>query len=1020
MNELPLGLRHAIETGECVLFIGSGIGHYYFDQNGKCIPDGYGLAKRLAEHFNIPVGDEKYSLTKISKIIELRKGRAELLAFIKSILLNIKPDDTVLWLTKINWKAIFTTNYDNGIQTAYNLSPDVKQNPKTFITTSDLESFDQRFDVPIFHLHGAIFDTERKDIIITDDDYTKFYEKRRMLFEILKKECATSTILYIGYSNEDPNWRMVLREIEEEFYPTSMPTAFRVAPGTDPIDVEILKDKNIECLDLKYHEFVELAETSIVLDNGDISKISKLRTHIPNDLIDAFDKNPVPTSRLLNSWHYVNQAAFNVQQNLDLFLKGDRPTWALIGQKLYFERDIEEELYDELLDYATSTKKSIKTSILLSPAGYGVSTLLMILAVKLIKDRAGKVFMLKPGAMPMEGDLLYAKSIFKDENVYFFIDNAADHKGRLRDIIQKFKELKLDIMFFLGERINEWRQNYESIKANEFLLNPLSDLEIKKLIEYLGKSCALNKLEYLTYEMQFNAIKKNFNQELLVAMKEATDGMSFDAILEDEFIGIQGEIPRKAYLIVSCFYQYNIYIRNDLLASILGLSITDLYDQIKDQTEGVILFDEINSANGTYAARARHRKIAEIVWERCGYMYEKDLLFKKIIENLNLNYKIDASAFECLYRSDKLVDSFSSIDKKINFFEKACKKDPLSPYVRQHYARMLYREDKFELALSQIENALNNDKSARVLYHTKGLILSKMAFENESMDMARRRLIQSETSYKHALSMNPKDPYCYQGLSQLYLGWAKKSNEKDEFIEYLSKAEQIISDGLKKVSDRDKLWIESANIQEVLGNHPGYIEYLERAIIESPSSIYPRYILGRTYRLDKNYEKAISVLEPIILNHQDEFRSFVEYAISLHKTGKSYDECISILRLSTLYGFSDPRFVSVLGGLYFLNKNYSEAKEVFEKCNIYNFSVIEKNKIQFQPINIKINSRYNVNGVVVSVKAGYSYVNSEDFPEPLICPGSKYRGLIMNKGMNVSYDLSFRAAGPIAENIVQI
>ena len=110
MEELPLGLRHGLEAGECVLFIGAGIGRYYSDSDGNKFPDGVELAEMLATHFSIPVTDGKYDLTKISKIVELRKGRKEMLAFLKSKLSDIEPDENVRWLCSLKWKAIFTTN----------------------------------------------------------------------------------------------------------------------------------------------------------------------------------------------------------------------------------------------------------------------------------------------------------------------------------------------------------------------------------------------------------------------------------------------------------------------------------------------------------------------------------------------------------------------------------------------------------------------------------------------------------------------------------------------------------------------------------------------------------------------------------------------------------------------------------------------------------------------------------------------------------------------------------------------
>ena len=84
-NSFPLGLRHALESGDCVLFIGAGIGSHLKNPAGKSAPDGETLAKELAAYFTIEIGDNP-DLAKIAQIVEIRKGRAELLAFLKQSL----------------------------------------------------------------------------------------------------------------------------------------------------------------------------------------------------------------------------------------------------------------------------------------------------------------------------------------------------------------------------------------------------------------------------------------------------------------------------------------------------------------------------------------------------------------------------------------------------------------------------------------------------------------------------------------------------------------------------------------------------------------------------------------------------------------------------------------------------------------------------------------------------------------------------------------------------------------------
>ena len=202
--DLPQPLRHAIEIGECVLFLGAGIGEHLFDVNGSPAPDATDLINALAKHFNVDdTIIRNQGLDKVAEYIELKNGRPELENFIKKQLYDLQPDDTLQWLFTLPWRAIFTTNYDSGIQRAYQLIENPKQNPVTITMASQAIQTDPRIEVPIYHLHGTIFEQPSPKIVITKKDYLHYLEGRKC-FEILRQQFALSTILYIGYSNRDP------------------------------------------------------------------------------------------------------------------------------------------------------------------------------------------------------------------------------------------------------------------------------------------------------------------------------------------------------------------------------------------------------------------------------------------------------------------------------------------------------------------------------------------------------------------------------------------------------------------------------------------------------------------------------------------------------------------------------------------------------------------------------------------------------------------------------------------------
>ncbi|MEW6587229.1 MAG: SIR2 family protein, partial [Nitrospirota bacterium] len=514
MLEIPLGLRTALESGDCVLFIGAGIGRHLFDESGNPTPDGPSLAKELADYFEIETGGP-YDLAKISRVVEIRKGRRELIAFLHKRLANLTPDKDFQWLSTLRWKAIYTTNYDNGIERAYELASDLPQNPVTLTVTSDLVSYNPHFEVPVYHLHGALFSAFEPNIVITEDDYARFKERRRMLFELLKNDFATSPVLYIGYSNRDPNWNMVLAEISSEFYPSKLPRSYRISPDTEPLDIEILREKNIETLSASYGEFREAASVMLSEQKIDSSILRRIEQQVPVELMPAFSKSPAALVRLLTSWTYVNLAPFHEDPNVYSFLRGNEANWALIEGKHYFQRDIEEEVYEDLLDYATSTTEIPRMRIVLGPAGYGVTTLLKILAVKLVKEKAGPVFMLKTGRDFSEGDIEFAVSLFPNTRPFFIINNASDHVSRITNIFHQLKEAHKNSLFLLGEKLNEWRQAHGRLNPKEYLLESLSDPEINRLIDCLDQHSELGVLEPLSRELQVAAIQQKHGKELL-------------------------------------------------------------------------------------------------------------------------------------------------------------------------------------------------------------------------------------------------------------------------------------------------------------------------------------------------------------------------------------------------------------------------------------------------------------------------------------------------------------------------
>jgi tetratricopeptide (TPR) repeat protein len=1024
---LPLGLRQALESGDCVLFLGAGVGCHYTKPNGKPAPDGKTLAEDLISHFKLDIPTTT-DLPRTASVVDLRHGRKELDDFLKNSLKGLEPDQHIKWLTSFRWRAVYTTNYDMGLERAYELNTHPLQNPKPISVTSDLIYTDTHVDVPIFHLHGTPFEPCPSPMVITLNDYTKYQQDRKMVWDRLRNDCATSVMLYIGYSGRDPNWNLVVEEVAREFAPSLPPVGYRIDPFADKVDSEILLgSRRIETLMIDLPHFHDLVDQQI----GDYRPlpdvINKYKDKVPPHLREDFEKNPAAMRRLLDSWVYVNNEPTTLDPNIKNFLLGTKPNWSLIAQKRRFVRDIEEPLWFKTLSFITNIKAKSTSILVTGSAGYGITTILMSLGLQIVEAKNGPVFLLKEGAQITQGDVGYAASLFPGVPCYFIVDQAQEHAEELLAAINERRKGKENCLFVVGSRKNEWLSTGISLPGETLEIEPLSDEEINRLLSFLETENALGDLKHLDPAFRFTIVKKKHEQQLLVAMREATEGngLGFDAIIESEFRRIPqvggSSAARQFYLLVCCFYQHGILIRDKLCEAVLGIGLDQLYKDIGSSLDGLIEYFEEKFASGEFAARARHRIIAEIVWKKCGTPDLKEQTVQKAIEKINFTYRLDKTAFDLFIRSDEIVNTFRTLEGKTRFFEAAVRQDPENIYVLQHFARMLLREGQLTLALSQIENAIAKDgnRSTRSLHHTRGLILEELAVTVDNVDVGRNWLLKSEYEFRFCITSNQSDDYGHTGLANLYLAWAKRPKlQDDEAAEYLQKAEQAVADGLKLVRDRSSLLITSASINEELGNKPGELEKLREAVASNSANAVGRYLLGRAYRYRDLPGKAIEVLEPIIRSDFKNVRAYLEYVRAMVAQGEPLEKCASTLVQCKLDGESEPAYVGLYAGLLYMDGRHVEANVVWEAAKSQHFSFEESTRSRFRPTEPNDSKAVKTfEGVVKLTKQNFVVIQPASGGLAVISPTTIVEGNLIKKGMKLKFELSFSARNVIADRL---
>jgi hypothetical protein len=258
-TNLPEGLLDAVAKGTCVAFVGSGLS----------IPAGMPSWAQLLEQFiaegerqrviDNATGAQLRGMVADNRLLEVAEhARIQLGKYHfgqvlrRNYAASAGPTKNHELLVDTPYRAIITTNYDKLLETAYTLR--WRRPPRT-MTWSDPASlgsvlYDEDFFV--FKLHG---DVDRfESIILTRRDYDEIMFRNAQVRTLLQAIFLTNSILFVGYSLQDPDFDIVLAEISL-LYRGTTPLSYALLPNNDGVLKEQYKERmNIQVIPYDPHD----------------------------------------------------------------------------------------------------------------------------------------------------------------------------------------------------------------------------------------------------------------------------------------------------------------------------------------------------------------------------------------------------------------------------------------------------------------------------------------------------------------------------------------------------------------------------------------------------------------------------------------------------------------------------------------------------------------------------------------------------------------------------------------------
>lgn len=240
-------LADALIGEKCLVFLGAGAS---IDQDSPDLPTAKELSKALAKKCHLE-WHEYVPLSTIAYYYEFFRSRDSLNSFLKEKIddKKIKPSSTIEHLIQIirvleeRNKRVFvvTTNYDQHFERAYrdefDKDPGVivykggwdpnDRGAKLHEGLGDVEpqhwhAQNQEKELTyLYKMHGCISQPNGHNLVITEEDYINFLtnalsqDKKKEILNYVQGQMALSTVLFIGYSLSDWNFRVIFKATAE-------------------------------------------------------------------------------------------------------------------------------------------------------------------------------------------------------------------------------------------------------------------------------------------------------------------------------------------------------------------------------------------------------------------------------------------------------------------------------------------------------------------------------------------------------------------------------------------------------------------------------------------------------------------------------------------------------------------------------------------------------------------------------------------------------------------------------------
>jgi GTPase SAR1 family protein len=657
-----------------------------------------------------------YGFDEFCSLFEMKRSRRELVSAVRKRLKNLRPTGGLVNIADYDWKAIFTTNYDDLIEKCYLK----KDRPiRVFSSNFDFGGSTPPDATSIFKLHGTVghdvVDGHNSRMVLTSEDNELVDDYRERLFDRLKNDLGYANLVIVGYSLSDPDLKSIIqRAVRLRKESLSSQNIYLLLYSRDENRAQLFEKQGVRIAFGGVDDFF--------LEMSKASPSERKVLTLDDDILSEFPSLTPTTTDVVHE-------AQKPSDSFSAMYAGSPAQYPEIRAGLTFDRSVRGDLKSMLFG-----EKQFLT--VLGASGVGKTTLARQVVLSLIDDdfqgwehhptRALDSEKWRSVAERLKGASKHGVLLLDDAHLYLPEVNS------LVDMLVADENQHLKLI--LTSANNHWKPRLKSpnlTKSGKLQqLSKLDSNEIAGLLNLIQSNARIAKLvdksfKGFAYQERKRRLTERCNRDFFVCLKNIFANDSFDNIVLREFSEVS-EDYQGIYKYLCALESLGVMVHRQLLIRVLNIHAQDL-GRILENLDGLVEEFVIDRRGSVFGWRGRHPVISDIITQ---YKFSDadDILklMRRVVGQLSPSYDVEITTMRQLCSTDSGIRRIQDVGDQNEILRMMISAAPMERVPRHRLIANLIRQGAFNDADTEIrvfENDLRLDGPVR--RHKVRLILER-------------------------------------------------------------------------------------------------------------------------------------------------------------------------------------------------------------------------------------------------------------------------------------------------------